>query len=238
MPSNMTELEGTQVLKWIMSALCESTICRAESLGGPRETPHVICDSCARHFASNLEAIAAAYDDVAAAIGGTSSYVIKEFTAAGGTMETGLVINEAASKTRADIEGFTRWLVGTVLETKPTTRPPSGTVPERLRWVVRWHTTVFTVKLDRDRIIEAATSAKTAAHAARRAAYPSGDRWLPLPGTCRHDIDGEHCGAELAAVIRKDTSFRPSAIQCVNDQGHSIPSTEWVKYGRQLMAAA
>lgn len=220
-----------------MSPLCESTVCRSESAGGPRETPHIICDTCARIFTRNVGILADTYDDVAAAVAGTSNFAITEYTAAGGTMETGLVINELASQTRANIEGFTRWLVGTVLETKPTTPVPSGTVPERLRWVARWHATVFTLMLDRERIIEAVASAQAAANVARRAAYPTGDRRLPLPATCRHDIEGEPCGAELVAVIRKD-NYRPSEIQCVNDREHSIPSTEWIKYGREIMRAA
>ncbi len=221
-----------------MTLLCESTICRADNLGGPREAHHVICDTCARQFSRNLEAAAAAYHDVAAAIGGSSNYTIKEFTAAGGTMETGLMINEDASQTRANLEGFTRWLVGTVCEVKPTICAPIGQVPERLHWVAQWHSQVFTFTLDRDRIIEAVTSAKFAAHSARRAAYPTGDRRVPVPMTCESDIEGEHCGAEMYALIRKDSTARPSEIRCVNDMTHNIPSSAWMGMGRKLKAAA
>lgn len=221
-----------------MSLLCESSICRPETSGGPRETQHVICDSCAKQFTRNIESIADAYPDVVAAVAGTNNYALKEFTATGGTMETGLVINEQASTTRTNIEGFTRWLIGTVCEVKPTAKAPIGSIPWKLRWVSKWHGQVFTFALDRDRIIEAVTSAQYAASAARSAAYPTGDRRLPIPAKCSHDIDGEACGAELVAIIRKDTTRRPSVIQCVNDQSHAIPSTEWVKYGRELLVAA
>lgn len=221
-----------------MSPLCESTICRTEDHGGPRETSSVICDVCAGQFSRNVGTLADTYPDLAAALAGSSNYALKEFTSTGGTMETGIIINEAASQTRADVEGFTRWLVGTVLETKPTVRPPAGTVPDMLRWVAKWHAQVFTYALDRERIIEAVTSAKTAAGAARRAAYPSGDKRVPVPARCAHDIDGQPCGAEMFATIRKDGGRLPSEIQCINDRTHNIPSTDWIKYGRQLLAAA
>lgn len=220
-----------------MSLLCESTICRPENHGGPREAQQVICDQCAKNFIRDLQAIADAYADVVTAIGGTTTYTVSEYTAAGGTMETGIVINERASKARTDLEAFTRWLVGTVLEAKPTIPAPIDTIPGLLRWVAKWHWGVFTDTLEQAGIVEAVTSARAAARTARNVAYPTGDRRVPIPATCRHDIDGEPCGAELVAIIVRD-GRRPSEIQCVNDRTHSIPAMDWVKYGRKILAAA
>lgn len=85
-----------------------------------------------------------------------------------------------------------------------------------------------------------------------RTAFPTGTRVFELPGlngerllACTHAIDDEDkpgekkpCPGHLWAIVRKDGDRLPAQIMCNHDDQHQWPSTQWVKFGRQLLKDA
>lgn len=85
-----------------------------------------------------------------------------------------------------------------------------------------------------------------------RTAFPTGTRMFELPGlngerflACTHAIDDEEnpggkkpCPGYLWTIVRKDGDRLPSQIMCNADDKHQWPSTQWVKFGKQLLKEA
>jgi hypothetical protein len=85
-----------------------------------------------------------------------------------------------------------------------------------------------------------------------RTAFPTGTRVFELPGlngerflACTHAVDDEDepgekkpCPGTLWTIVRKDGDRLPSQIMCNADDGHQWPSTQWVKFGRQILKEA
>jgi hypothetical protein len=85
-----------------------------------------------------------------------------------------------------------------------------------------------------------------------RTAFPTGTRVFELPGlngerflACTHLIDDEDnpgeqkpCPGNLWAIVRKDGDRLPGQIMCNADETHQWPSSQWLKFGRQLLKDA
>jgi hypothetical protein len=90
------------------------------------------------------------------------------------------------------------------------------------------------------------------ARQAFRTAFPTGTRMFELPGlngerflACTHKVDDEDrpgeqkpCPGYLWTIVRKDGDRLPSQIMCNADDEHQWPSTQWVKFGKQLLRDA
>jgi hypothetical protein len=103
-----------------------------------------------------------------------------------------------------------------------------------------------------DHAAEHATALNDLARQAFRTAFPTGTRVFELPGLngerflpCTHEIDDDDgpgekkpCPGNLWAIVRKDGDRLPGQIMCNADDTHQWPSTQWVKFGRQLLKDA
>lgn len=221
------------------TTLCQSTVCRPASKGGPQQAQDVICWQCAERFPADLQSIAGMFADLDARIVSAGDYVITEKVHSSNDSH-GIDLNDQVCEAKADLLKFTRWLVATVATMRPTVVIPEGQgTPDTLRWVARWHPLVFTRDLDSENIIRAVSVAHRSRSNVHRNAYPSGARRINIPGDCAQQAeDGGVCGGELYGIIRPGDAALPSAIICSADARHSIPSSEWVKLGRQLRKVA
>jgi hypothetical protein len=99
---------------------------------------------------------------------------------------------------------------------------------------------------------EYSTAVSTLVSQAFRAAFPTGTRMFELPGldgerylACTHKVDDEDkpgerkpCPGYLWTIVRKDGDRLPSQIMCNADDTHQWPSTQWVKFGKQILKQA
>jgi hypothetical protein len=90
------------------------------------------------------------------------------------------------------------------------------------------------------------------ARQAFRTAFPTGTRMFELPGlngerllACTHTVEDEDapdgkkpCPGNLWTIVRKDGDRLPSQIMCNADDKHQWPSTQWVKFGKQILKEA
>lgn len=220
-------------------ALCQSTVCRPDSKGGPRQAHKVICDQCAERFGRDLQATADMWEDLTDRVSAPEDYVITERIK--GTKESfGIDINQQVSDAKTDLIKFTWWLTDLVITNKMTVKAPADqSTPSLLAWVARWHTSLFTRDLDKGNIIRAVSVAHKTRSNIHRNAYPSGNRKVDIPGGCMKNTTSDTgklipCPGELFGIIRPGDSLLPSTIMCSDDPEHQVPVGEWIPLGRRL----
>lgn len=206
---------------------------------GPRPTEQRawFCHACEDRMRANLEHIAAAWDDLEAAL--TSSEVIygEQGKQKHGGKTHGIRLSDAAVEARAKATAVTWFMVRDLLDRydeqgRDLPIPRDQSTPSVAAWLAKWHVPSFAAHPGDQLALEVYDDLAETRRLVTRGAYPLGVRRIELGLPCDQHATSEvgkrvPCeGSLYATVARKGSTW--SDLRCTADPEHVVPTTEWM----------
>jgi hypothetical protein len=178
-----------------------------------------ICGHCTRRIGTDAIEAARLHGELALVLAGTGGGGPR---VSGGGLAAGIALNTTAAEIRAEIRHvLVAWTLLCAQETNWT--PPADRVTAIAAWIDlhrEWYA-------GRDFAGEISREMAELVRAARPVAYPSGTRRFSVGGCPR-------CGADLVAILRRETSLLPQELVCAEDTSHTWTRAQWLALGDQL----
>ncbi|HLS02503.1 MAG TPA: hypothetical protein VK054_11085 [Beutenbergiaceae bacterium] len=140
-------------------------------------------------------------------------------------------IDPHVSDIKAEIESWVRFLCRTLSDELKTWRPPEDTsTPALLRHIADWHIGHFTEHPDEMLAQAIRDDCQDYAHLARKTAYPTGIRKIPLHIAClEHDTNDQGqrtpCPGQYHTLLIPDRELQD--MVCDHDPTHRMSPWEW-----------